>query len=207
MSRLATRTAAVIGAAACVFAGGLVATRGGDRPVHVAPTAAAAAPVRANVDPLTTVLGSAGQVEQLQHAVAVRPDDGDLNARLGLAYLQRARETADPSFYPKADELLQRALHLAPGNLDATLGLGSLALSRHDFRGALRLGRQATAMTDGFSPAAKAIVGDAEIELGRYPARLPHDHGARHRAPVAGRVRPPVVRARAAGRTCRAPRH
>ena len=82
MSRLATRAAAVLGAAVCVFAGGLVATRGGDRPTAAAP--ATAAPVRANVDPLTTVLGTAGQVEQLQHAVAVRPENGDLTARLGL---------------------------------------------------------------------------------------------------------------------------
>ena len=167
MSRLATRAAAVLGAAACVFAGGLVATRGGDRPTAAAP--ATAAPVRANVDPLTTVLGTAGQVEQLQHAVAVRPENGDLTARLGLAYLQQARETADPSYYPKADALLQRARRLEPTNFDAIVGLGSLALSRHDFHGALRLGEQAQRMTGGFSPAAKAIVGDAEIELGRYP--------------------------------------
>jgi tetratricopeptide (TPR) repeat protein len=167
--RLATRTAAVLGAAACVFAGGLVATRGGDRPIaHAAP--ASPSPVRANVDPLTTVLGTAGQVAQLQHAVAVRPDDGDLNARLGLAYLQEARETADPSYYPKADALLERARRLEPTNFDAIVGLGSLALSRHDFHGALSLGQQAVRMTNGFSPAAKAIVGDAEIELGRYPA-------------------------------------
>ena len=82
MSRLATRAAAVLGAAACVFAGGLVATRGGDRPTAAA--SATAAPVRANVDPLTTVLGTAGQVEQLQHAVAVRPDDGGLTAMVML---------------------------------------------------------------------------------------------------------------------------
>ena len=168
MSRLATRTAAVFGVAACVFAGGLVATRGGDRPA--AAPAASAAPLRANVDPLTTVLGTAGQVQQLQHAVSLRPDDGDLNARLGLAYLQQARETADPSYYPKADALLQRARRLEPTNFDAIVGLGSLALSRHDFHDALRLGQQAVRMTNGFSPAAKAIVGDAEIELGRYPA-------------------------------------
>ena len=69
--------------------------------------------------------------------MSLRPDDGDLNARLGLAYLQQARETADPSYYPKADALLQRARRLEPTNFDAIVGLGSLALSRHDFHDAL----------------------------------------------------------------------
>ena len=126
--------------------------------------------MRANVDPLTTVIGAAGQVAELQKRPS-RPGrtTATLVARLGLAYLQQARETGDPSYYPKADELLRRARTLEPTSLDAVVGLGSLALSRHDFHGALQLGQEAVGLTGGFSPAAKAIVGDAEIELGRYP--------------------------------------
>ena len=167
MSRLATRTAAAVGAAACLVAGGLFAVRGGDE-AQTASRAVSAAPLRANVDPLTTVIGTAGQVTELQAAVESRPDDAGLVARLGLAYLQRARETADPSYYTRADELLGRARTLDPSSLDAVVGLGSLALSRHDFHGALQLGQEAVGLTGGFSPAAKAIVGDAQIELGRY---------------------------------------
>jgi tetratricopeptide (TPR) repeat protein len=167
MSRFATRTAAVAGAAVCLVAGGLFAVRGGDGQTAAAPPAPPA--VRANVDPLTTVIGAAGQVAELQKAVKVRPDDAALVARLGLAYLQQARESGDPSYYPKADDLLRRARTLEPASLDAVVGLGSLALSRHDFHGALQLGQEAVGLTGGFSPAAKAIVGDAEIELGRYP--------------------------------------
>jgi tetratricopeptide (TPR) repeat protein len=58
---------------------------------------------------------------------------------------------------------------LEPTSLDAVVGLGSLALSRHEFQQALQLGQEAVELTGGFSPAAKAIVGDAQIELGRYP--------------------------------------
>ena len=168
MSRFATRTAAIAGAAVCLVAGGLFAVRGGDSGQTAAAPPAPPA-VRANVDPLTTVIGAAGQVAELQKAVKVRPDDAALVARLGLAYLQQARETGDPSYYPKADDLLRRARTLEPASLDAVVGLGSLALSRHDFHGALQLGQEAVGLTGGFSPAAKAIVGDAEIELGRYP--------------------------------------
>lgn len=164
MHRLVTRTAATLTAAACLVAGGLVAARGGEDPAP-APVGAA---VRANVDPLASVLGPSGQVTELQRAVQRRPDDAELQARLGLAYLQRARETADPSYYGRADELLRRARTLEPDSLDAVIGLGSLALSRHDFHGALKLGTEAVRLTGGFSPAARAIVGDAQIELGRY---------------------------------------
>ena len=61
--------------------------------------------------------------------------------QLGLAYQQRARETGDPTYYTKSGEALHRALRLAPRDLLATSGLGSLALSRHRFREALALGR------------------------------------------------------------------
>src|SRR5207253_8486256 len=88
---------------------------------------------------------------------------------LGLAYQQRARETGDPTYYTKSDEALHRALALAPSDLLATSGLGSLALSRHRFRQALVLGRCAHAI----SPTTArnyGVIGDALVELGRYPA-------------------------------------
>ena len=64
---------------------------------------------------------------------------------LGLAYQQRARETGDPAYYTKSEQALNRALRLAPRDLVATSGLGSLALSRHRFAEALVLGRKAHA--------------------------------------------------------------
>jgi tetratricopeptide (TPR) repeat protein len=108
-------------------------------------------------------------VEQLQARLRLNPRDARAYSLLGLAYEQRARETGDPTYYPKADGALHRALALRPGDLVAIGGLGSLALSRHRFREALSLGRRAvrisptTALTYG-------IVGDALVELGRYQA-------------------------------------
>ena len=117
-----------------------------------------------------TGAGSAAvTVSQLQERLRANPGDARSYALLGLAYEQRARETGDPTYYPKADGVLRRALRLAPNDLVATGGLGSLALSRHRFREALSLGRKAlrisptTALTYG-------IVGDALVELGRYNA-------------------------------------
>jgi tetratricopeptide (TPR) repeat protein len=110
---------------------------------------------------------SATQVAKLQAALRANPDDVYGLDSLGLAYQQRARETGDPTYYTKSDEVLRRALRLSPRDLLATSGLGSLALSRHRFREALVLGRRARAI----SPTTArnyGVIGDALVELGRY---------------------------------------
>ena len=110
---------------------------------------------------------TAALVAELQAKVRANPYDMTSLDSLGLAYQQRARETGDPSYYAKSDEALHRALRLAPRDLIATSGLGSLALSRHRFREALALGRRAQTI----SPTTArnyGVIGDALVELGRY---------------------------------------
>ena len=106
-------------------------------------------------------------VAQAQAEVRANPYDATALDKLGLAYQQSARETGDPTYYTKSGEALRRALQLAPHDLIATSGLGSLALSRHRFRDALVLGRRAHAI----SPTTArnyGVIGDALVELGRY---------------------------------------
>jgi tetratricopeptide (TPR) repeat protein len=113
--------------------------------------------------------GTAAEVTRLQAKVRANPGDVTSLDSLGLAYQQRARETGDPTYYTKSGEALRRALVLAPRDLVATSGLGSLALSRHRFREALLLGRRARAI----SPTTArnyGVIGDALAELGRYRA-------------------------------------
>ena len=174
---IATRAGLVLGLAAVVVAGGLFAglRGGGATTPQVAPSA-----VRATLDPVTSLTGDATQVSELQSRLALHPANARLQGDLGIAYLQRARETNDPSYYSKAQTLLSRSLERDPGGLDATIGDGSLALSYHDFRAALRLGQRALTLSHGFSPPALAMIGDASVELGRYQqgfaafARLGH---------------------------------
>jgi len=104
----------------------------------------AAAPERPRVDAAPLASGfavgdTAGLVQQLQDALRASPKDVRGLGLLGLAYQQRARETGDPAWYAKSDGVLHRALRLAPKDLVATTGLGSLALSRHRFDEALVL--------------------------------------------------------------------
>ncbi len=49
------------------------------------------------------------------------------------------------------------------------MGLGALAAAQHDFAAALRWGRRAV-RTAPFDADAYGVLGDAQLELGRYPA-------------------------------------
>jgi tetratricopeptide (TPR) repeat protein len=89
-------------------------------------------------------------------------------ASLGLAYLQRARLTADPTFYTRSENALRRSLQIeSDENFEATLGMGILASARHDFRGALNWGKQAR-LINPYNSDALGVVADALIELGHY---------------------------------------
>jgi tetratricopeptide (TPR) repeat protein len=87
--------------------------------------------------------------------------------RQGSALAQRARETGDVTYYARSEAAYRRALRLAPRDLPATIGLGALALSRHEFRRGLSLGRAAVALSPS-TAAGYGVVGDALVELGRY---------------------------------------
>jgi tetratricopeptide (TPR) repeat protein len=106
-------------------------------------------------------------VSQLQGRLRADPRDAKGYTMLGLAYQQRARETGDPTYYPRSERALRRALRLAPGDALTVGGLGSLALSRHRFREALALGRRALRLAPE-SARTYGVIGDALVELGRY---------------------------------------
>src|SRR5215212_9544297 len=92
---------------------------------------------------------------------------GLASTMLGQAYLQKARETGDPGYYPKAEALFQQALASDGDDVDAIVGLGTLALARHQFAVALDWGEQARALAP-YHAAAYGVIGDAQVELGRY---------------------------------------
>jgi tetratricopeptide (TPR) repeat protein len=92
---------------------------------------------------------------------------GLASTMLGQAYLQKARETGDPSYYPKAETLFHQALTTNAADGEAMVGLGTLALARHQFAAALDWGEQARALNPHHAPV-YGVIGDAQIELGRY---------------------------------------
>ncbi len=158
----------IFGAAAAGLTAVALTLGGGLRGSSASP--GTAAPARATSAGVQAAPGDTpALVTRLQATIRLNPNDVRALDSLGLAYQQRARETGDPTYYTKSDEALHRALAIAPRDLLATSGLGSLALSRHRFREALVLGRRAHAI----SPTTArnyGVIGDALVELGRYRA-------------------------------------
>ena len=100
---------------------------------------------------------------------AVSAERGPDYAALGNTYLARARETGDPAFYTRADRAFSAALRSDPASVDALVGAGTLAGTRHDFAEQLRLGDEARRVAPDLARPL-TVIADAQVELGRYPA-------------------------------------
>lgn len=111
--------------------------------------------------------GTDPAIAALQDKLKKDPTDFASYLNLSSAYMQKVRETADPTYYPKVDALLKKAGELDPGNGDLLAMDGVLALSRHDFAAALVFGKQALA-TNPDQARYYGVVADAQIELGQY---------------------------------------
>lgn len=108
------------------------------------------------------------RIQELQAVIEEDPDDPEALAALGAAYVARAAVTGDPTLYPPAEESLDRSLEIMPeANLSASIAQSSLAAARHDFTQALEWAERAVAIAPEDSDA-KAVLGDAQLELGRY---------------------------------------
>jgi len=161
-----TAMAAVM-AVALLLVGALVLVRDPQGPVDETRSSA----IPGSVALLVPAVG-AGSLEAtiatLQERLRTIPDDGRSYASLGLAYVAQGRVTGDPSWYPKAESALAESIRLTGrGNVDAALGLGALALARHDFEAALANGRRAAELNP-YSADPYGVIGDALLELGRY---------------------------------------
>src|SRR6185503_12363356 len=76
----------------------------------------------------------------LQSKVVADPDDAGAHNRLAGAYIRKARESGDISYYALADQTAQRSLQLVPrGPVAARANtlVAVVQLARHQFREAL----------------------------------------------------------------------
>lgn len=87
-------------------------------------------------------------------------------ADLGTAYVEKARITANPAYYPKAEGALDKSLAQQPaGNGAALIGMGALANARHDFAAARSFGEQARAVLPDTAEV-YGVLTDAYTQLG-----------------------------------------
>ncbi len=162
--RIARPTIAAIGVALTLALG--IGAFGLWRNGQAQPTTGAAAQIQAAASQRPT-----DKTDQViwdyQQRVRQSPDDVQSYAVLGAAYMQKVRDTGDPSFYAKAQSVLDEAIKRDPHNVDALIGAGTLANARHQFRDALQLGEQAKAINPTV-PRIYGVIADAQTELGMY---------------------------------------
>ncbi len=92
---------------------------------------------------------------------------------LGDALMQKARETADASYYGRAEEAFARARALDAAHGDALVGLAWVQSARHEFEKSIEWAQKALAL-DATNAAAYALLGDAALEMGDYDLAAEH---------------------------------
>lgn len=150
------------GVAALVLGVVVVATRRPATEPRTATPASTAAAAPSAKDPLTRT------IEALQRRLTTTPKDYVGWATLGIDYIQQAKDTVDPAYYPKAAGVLQRSLALdSTDNFVAMAGMANLRAAEHRFADALSWAGRAQRIAPSNSTIYGALA-DAYTQLGRY---------------------------------------
>ena len=106
------------------------------------------------------------RIQAAQDTLARRERDPATWADLGSAYVEKARVTANPAYYAKAEGALRTSLAQQPdGNGAALTGMGALANARHDFTAARDWGERARQVLP-HTAAVYGVLADAHTQLG-----------------------------------------
>ncbi|GAC1313661.1 MAG: hypothetical protein NVSMB12_05660 [Acidimicrobiales bacterium] len=119
----------------------------------------------ASTDPADKAIGTA------QARLRQVPTDAAAQKQLAAAFLQKVRETADPSYYAKVDGILAGLGGAKSTDGEVLLLEGTLLLARHQFRAALADGKAAVIALPS-AGSAYGIEVDADNELGQYDEAL-----------------------------------
>jgi len=131
----------------------------------------AVTPLEIDVSEQANATALASSITALQDRLRDLPEDFSSWSALGYAYVAQARATADPSYYPRAEEAFALVIAGRPDDANALAGMGALANARHEFAAGRDLAMQAVA-ADPFDSTAKGVLADAQLELGEYEAAL-----------------------------------
>ncbi|GAA3215215.1 tetratricopeptide repeat protein [Actinocorallia longicatena] len=113
---------------------------------------------RAAPTPLTAI-------DRYQATLRESPADSRTWTSLGFAYLERARASHEPGFYPRSEGAFGTALRLDPEAFNAMIGMGALANARHEFARAVGWARRAQRISSE-TPALYGVLADAHTQLG-----------------------------------------
>jgi tetratricopeptide (TPR) repeat protein len=111
-----------------------------------------------------------GVIRFFQWKVSQDPDDFFNYDKLGVAYIQKARETGDITYYDLAGKALEKSLTLESTHAEAgpaTKHLATVYFAEHRFADALALAQKALDLNPA-DHTPYALIGDARSEMGEY---------------------------------------
>lgn len=146
--------------AAMVVYANLRDARRSQAPHTAAATGTRDAPTTSREDLDTRVAG-------MEARLAKHPDDSDAAFMLADALLRQTRVKGNPGLALRAEKILNGVLKADPANYDANRMLGTLYLSQHRFRDALKVAQKNSAARP-LDPVNYGAIGDAQLELGQY---------------------------------------
>jgi tetratricopeptide (TPR) repeat protein len=115
----------------------------------------------------TTRADLSSTIAHLKKRVLAQPEDGQAVVRLAQALIRIQRVDSDAGAVIVAEQHLRAFLAKKPDHYEAQRALGSVLLSQHRFRDAIREGERARAM-DPRDAWNYGVIGDGHLELGEY---------------------------------------
>lgn len=106
-------------------------------------------------------------VDAAQRRLARSPDDPRALAGLASAFIQRQRETADPTYFSKASDLMARATAAGVSDASVAVAAAAVANAAHDFAAGLRWAELAARLAPA-TASSYGVLTDSLVELGRY---------------------------------------
>ena len=143
--------------------------------IAMSPGQAAASSPSGTADAETTTRRAAvdREIAHWTRRTATQPAHAAAWTSLGDAFVQKARESADPSYYRRAEAAYQRTLELAPRHVAALVGMGLVQGALHEFEQSVTWAKSALAI-DPDHAAAHGLLGDAALEMGEHDAAFEH---------------------------------
>ncbi|MGA8104658.1 MAG: tetratricopeptide repeat protein, partial [Candidatus Acidiferrales bacterium] len=116
---------------------------------------------------LNTATPAQQKIAWAEAAIKAHPDHSQPYNDLAVAYVQRVRETADPSYYVQAETLVQKSFQITPDSREGQKARLMILLGRGEFTQALGLAKELNKKTPD-DVLVYGFIGDAAIGLGDY---------------------------------------
>jgi tetratricopeptide (TPR) repeat protein len=107
------------------------------------------------------------RIREMDARLSTHPDDVKAAVQLADALVRQTRVTGNAGLAIRAEQALKKAADEDPGNYDVNRMLGSLYLSQHRFRDAIRVAEK-NRDARPYDPVNYGVIGDGHLELGEY---------------------------------------